>query len=598
MTYPNYTGSFDDDQALVAYMMLLFGHVRDRRVNFEVMWEETASLCWPEYRNSFTFGHNRPPGMKYTEYQVDTSGSIASHRFMSIADTLITPMNMMWSRVECSDKSLMKQRAVKVYYEQVSKCLWYHRYRPEANFVSENQKNWQQLGVFGNMGMLIEPLDIRPGHYAPGLRYVSTSVGEMYYLVNHQGRIDGYIRTFRWTARQAYQRWGDKIPLVLKTALEQNSMVLWDFMQVVQPRHDYDPFKVLSSQGKPWASTYLSIAGYAVLEKGGYRSFPWAGGRYMVAPEEDYGRGPGQMSLPALKTLNAEKADYLKQGHLAGTPAYLIADDGLLDFKTHPGAYNYGGVDSQGRKLVDILPTGNIQVTQEMMAEEKKAVDDAFLVSLFPMLFGSAKGPQLSARQVIEMANEKGIFLAPLGKQYTEYCGPMIDRELDLLSYQRLLPKLPPELKEATGEYENIFSSPIAKSVRGQPVAGFMRAVEMGNQIVQAGGDPSVMDQFDFTTAVPAIAESQMVPAEWMASKKQIAQKAQMRAKAQQADAAVKALPGQAAIMKAKAIQSKAATGGNIGGTLSGTAAGGMPMLPGQTQPGGSNFGTPGPQGP
>jgi hypothetical protein len=41
-------------------------------------------------------------------------------------------------------------------------------------------------------------------------------------------------------------------------------------------------------------------------------------------------------------------------------------------------------------------------------------------------------------------------------------------------------------------------------------------------------------------------------------------------------------MPGRAAIMKAQAINTKAQTGGNIGGTLSGTPQGGMPMMPGQ----------------
>lgn len=563
--------------------MQLFGQARTQRVNFEIQWEESAALCWPEYRNSFAFGHNRPPGTKYTEFQVDSTGAIASHRFMAICDALITPHSMLWSQIRCSNEQLRKDRSVRLYYNDLTKCLWGHRYRPEANFLAQNQQNWQCLGVFGNMGMFIDALDTAPGDFRRGIRYMATSPGEMYVLQNHQGRVDGFIRHFRWTPRQAYQKWGAKVPPALMAALEQNSQFRYDFLHFVIPRTDYDPWKILSPQSKAWWSCYVSVTGYAIMEEGGYRKFPWAPGRYSQAPEEDYGRGPAQQVLPDLKTLNSEKGVFLTQGHRAGDPAYLLADDGLTDFKPYPKALNYGGIGEDGQKMVDVVPTGNIQITKEMMDESAKYVNDAFLVTLFPLLFDD-KGGQKSAREVIEAANEKGIFLAPtLGRQYGEYLGTLIDRELDVLEYQNLLPKMPPILKEAKGEWhhEYCYTSPLARAMANQSIAGYMRTVEMGQQIVNVTGDNSVMDRFDFDAAIPSIAEEQFVPPNWMASDQQVAQKRKARADAQERENQVKELPGKAAIMKAQAISDKAGAGQNIGGTLSGTPTSGMPQVPG-----------------
>ena len=123
-----------------------------------------------------------------------------------------------------------------------------------------------------------------------------------------------------------------------------------------------------------------------------------------------------------------------------------------------------------------------------------------------------------------------------------------------------------------------------------------MRSVEIGENISKATGDPSIMDVFDFETAMPEIADEQFVPTRWMSTTKQIAVKRKARSDAQAREDQVKSLPGQAAIMKANAITAKAQTGGNTGGTLSGTPAGGMPMLPGQDEPGGRAFGQPGGQ--
>lgn len=601
-----YTGSTDDEQAYVAWLMMLLGQARTRRLTFEVQWEEAAAMCWPEYRNSFAYGHVRPPGQKYTEFQLDSTGSIASHRFMSICDALMTPFSMCWSIISADNKDLMKDRDVRKYYQQVTEALWKQRYRWEANFFSQNQLNWQALGVFGNAGMMVEELDTKPGGSRPGLRYTATSPGEMYPLENWQGRTDGFIRHFRWNARQAMQRWGDKCGQNIKTAYERNDMQKWDFLQFCLPNTEQDLDAIFSWRGKAYASVYVCVADYCILERGGYRSFPWPRAGYGRAPEEDYDRGPAQMVLPELKTLNAEKGMFLRQGHKAAEPSYLIADDGLVTLKTAPNSFNYGGLSEQGAELAKPLQTGQIQVTQEMMADSKATVNDAFLVNLFPLVSSlDDKGAQKSFLNMIEEANQRGIFLAPgLGKNYSGYLGPMIERELDILSFlsagmpddRRILPKLPPILKEAAGEYTTVFCSPLARALSGQKVAGYMKAVGFAQEVAQATGDVSVMDAFDFEVALPAIADEFFVPLDWMAPPDKVAAKKQARAQAQAQDAAVKALPGQAAMAKAAAIQTKAATGGNIGGTLSGVPEGGMPMMPGQSAPGGRAFGQPGQQ--
>src|SRR5690348_7449519 len=145
--YDLYYGDPEDQTAKAAYLTLLFGQVKTRRLNFEAQWEESAALCWPEYRNSFSFGHIRTPGTKYAQYQVDTAGSIASHRFMSICDEMLTPAHSMWSILRPSEPKLLRDRATALWFEEATRILWTERYRPEANFVGQSQQNYQGLGV-------------------------------------------------------------------------------------------------------------------------------------------------------------------------------------------------------------------------------------------------------------------------------------------------------------------------------------------------------------------------------------------------------------------------------------------------------------------
>ncbi len=571
-----------EELSLVEHILLGFSQARLRRYNFETQWQESALLAWPEMANTFFYGYDQMPGQKKTLQQVDSSASIASHRFGAIVDSLMTPSSLQWSRLSSPDPYLMKQRGVAEYYEAKSRCLWNHRYAATANFIGQNQQNCQGLGVFGNMNLYVDELDCELFGGARGLRYCSIPVGQLYYLQNHQGQVDSFYRTFRWTARQFFQKWPDTFPEPLRPALEQRSGTLFWGLQFVCPRSDWQPWR-LDKKGKRWASYYLSIDGHSMLEEGGYRTFPLAVGRYMQAPDEDYGRGPAQMVLPTLKTKNIQKAVFLKQGHRAGDPIYITPDDAMLDPEFHPGAVNKGGMSADGKPLIGIIPTGNIQLTEEMMAAEQLIIDDAFLITLFKLALKMEDSPQQSARQVVEMIEQRGIFLAPtIGRQHSEYLGSLIPRELDVLAWQGLLPAIPDAIREAGPQADTVtFNNPITRAMKAGKAASFMQMVEMTAQVAQSTGDASVWDTYEFDAALPEMADDRGVPASWISNAQQLAQKRKQRAQQAEREARAKEMPAQAAIVKAQAIAAKAQSGGNIGGTLSGTAPGGMPQIPG-----------------
>ena len=525
------------------------------RSTFAAHWEEVAELILPHYRNTFYYQTYNWPGEKKTNRQVDANGMLALSRFAAICDSLLTPRNMTWHQLQADDPYVMKDRATRLWFEEVTKILFRHRYAARANFTSQNQQNYQMLGAFGTGGMFTDSFDATHGG-GRGLRYRAIPLGELFISENHQGMVDKATRWFRLTARQCWQKWGEEnFPENLRPALEQGSEMFYNFIHRIVPRGDYDPLR-LDFMGKPFASQYFSVEGRCMLGEGGYTSFPISAGRYEQAPQEVYGRSPAMMVLPALKTLNAQKTTFLKQGHRASDPVLLTADDGVVDMSLRPGAVNKGGVSADGRELVKILPTGNIQINKEMMQEEKMLIQDAFLVSLFQIL---QETPQMTATEVIERTNEKGILLAPtVGRQQSEYLGPLIDRELDVLSQLNLLPPMPNRLREAKGAYKVEFTSPLARAARAQEAAGWMRTVEHVKELVAITQDPSLLDPFEFDVAVPAIAEINAVPESWMSTPDKIAAKRKNRAQAQQAQQQIQAMPAQAAMMKAKAVAAKA----------------------------------------
>jgi hypothetical protein len=560
------------EEECVRQTLIEFQELATYRLSFAAQWEEIASLILPAYRNTFQYGSWNWPGQKKTEMQIDATGMLANERFSAICDSLLTPRNMTWHGLAPVDPNLKKIRRVRLWFEQVNRILFQFRYQPEANFAGQNNANYRQLGAFGTHGMFVDGYDAPEG-YRRGIRYRSLPLGELYLKENHQGRVDGFIRHFRLNARQVLKMFGPAaFPASLKPALDKNSEMPFNILHRVCNRLDYDPEAIFTYQGQPWASYYVCMESKSLLAEGGYRSFPIACGRYVQIPGEVYGRSPAMMVLPALKTLNAEKSVFLRAGHRQADPVLLTADDGLVSgLENVPGKINPGGVNQDGKLLVQALPTGNISIPKEMMAEERSLINDAFLVTLFQIL---TESPQMTATEVIERTNEKGILLAPtVGRQQSEYIGDLVPRELDVLDSQGLLPPMPPELREAGGEYEVVHTSPLSRAMRAQEAAGFQRTVENVRELVAITQDQSLLDPFAFDVAVPEMADIQAVPESWMASPQQIAQKRKARAASMQQQQATLALPNQAAMLSAKAKMVQATGKGQPQGGMTGGGA-------------------------
>lgn len=516
------------------------------RGNEEQQWQEIAERICPSHSNTFSSGSTvgRSHGEKKTDKLFDSTATIAVGRFAAILDSMLTPANQKWHRLAASNPDLNKNREVKKYFESVRDILFRYRYAPKANFTSQNQQNYSSLGLYGTGCMFTDEL-----YGEKGLRYRNIHIGEIYFAENHQGVVDKAYRHFPLTARQAVQKWGEKCPQKIRDALKTNPEQNFYFIHAVMPREDYDPTR-FDHKGMKIASYYVSLEEKKLLGESGYHVFPYSISRYIQSVGEVYGRSPAMEVLPALKTLNEEKKTVLKQGQRALDPVLLAFDDGVLDgFSLRSGAINYGGVSADGRALVHTLPMGNIVAGKELMDDERAVINDSFLVTLFQLL---TDGPQKTATEVLELTKEKGILMAPtIGRQRSEYLGPMIEREIDVLDRQGLLPPMPGILIEAKGEYSIMYESPLDQAMRAGEASGLMRTLEATLQVVNVTQNPEPLDNFNWDVIIPEVAEIQGVPMRWMNSPEAMAKMKAARAQQQQQQQMIQAAPGMAAMIKA-----------------------------------------------
>lgn len=528
-----------------------FERLQSDRSMLDSLCEEIAARFIPMHVGSFTSRGQTNKNAKNTEEFYDSTGAIALNRFAAIVESLLTPANQTWHRVAVNDESLMRSRRVKLYFEEVTRTLFRYRYAPAANFTAQNQQGNKGLGAYGTRCMFIDRLQSEPG-----FRYRNIHLGEAYFAENHQGVVDKVFRNFPLTARQAIQKWGDRVPKEIQDRAKSNPEQEFFFIHCVKPRESYDPQK-RDFRGMPWSSEYISLTGKALLSEHGYNSFPYAVSRHEQGNGEVYGRSPAMEVLPAMKTLNEEKKTVLIHGHRAIAPILLAHDDGIVDqFSWRHGAINPGGVSKDGQMLVHAVPTGNIAIGKELMDDEREVIKDAFFVTLFQLLID---GPQKSATEVMELAREKGMLIAPvLGRQQSETYGPQIEREIDLGAEQRLLPPMPPELKEAKGQYKIIYDSPLSRMQRSEEAAGLMRTLETALRISEVTQNPEVLDYFDFDVIMPDLADIQGMPERWKKSLEKVQTIRQGRAEQQRTQTEIQAGPSIAAVTKAAAAVRKA----------------------------------------
>lgn len=538
----------EDAKSLIKYQEQL----ATKRSNFTQWWQQIAYRVLPAEAQFTTIGME---GEKRTERLFTGKPVTDNERFAAVMDELLTPRSQVWHALAAEDEDLQEDQGVKEYLERLNKLLFASRYRPRANFASQKHQGYLSVGAFGNSCMYIDE------EVGQGPRYRQIHMNEAFWDQNHQGQIDLLYRRFPMSARNAVKRAKEEgwdLPADITNALEKEPFKEFEFLHCVRKNDDRKHGR-LDASGMLWSSHYIAIDKQHMCSVGGYTSFPYAIGRYMVAANENYGRSPAMAAWPGILTLNEEKKTILRVGQKELDPPMLLAEDGILEpFNMRPGALNHGMLTMDGSPLAQPLKTGaNVPLGLELMALEASEIEEAFLVSIFKIL---AEHPQMTATQVLEITQQKATLLAPMmGRQQSDDLGPLIEREIDIAArdsrYPWISEDMPDALRERGGSFKIDYRSPLARAARAQDGVAIMRTFEALGVAAQI--DPNALLVVDVPGSMREIAEIQGHPAKYVRDKKTVDQLIAQKAQAEQVAQATAVAPemSQAALNIAKAEQ-------------------------------------------
>ncbi len=524
-----------------------------QRATFERVWQDIDDRINPSGQ-SFTRTADTEKGKQRTEKAFDATPGLALDRYKAAIYSLVTPRNQQWQKLKAADEDLVEDQEVTAYLEEVTRILFAARY--SANFDTEVQGCYYNSGKYGSMGLYVGE------RVGKSLFYRSVPVKDLYFAESEFGAVDMVHRRFFWTARQAYQKWGDKLPDVIKRAAQKTPEVEFEFIHCVKPRADADVSRN-DYKGMPYVSYYLSIVSRTIIEESGFRTFPYPIGRCDLLPGEVYGRSPCMTILPDVKMLNEMNRVTVQAAQLALLPPLLARRDGILDaIRLTPAAVNYGGLDDQGRQMLVPMQMGeNVNIGIELMDQKRSVINDALLQTLFQILVDK---PNITATEAMLRAQEKGQLLGPTGSRIeSEFLTPMVTREIDILAMAGQLPEMPEQLAERGGIYAIEFDSPLSRARESEGGVGILRTFEQLAPVAQVSG-PSVYKRFNMDKVAKELARLNGMPVKVMHTDEEMEEIDAQEAQAAQMQSILAAAPVAASAAK------DLAQAGAIAGTAEG----------------------------
>jgi len=534
-----------DEKDLVSSVHNDLAEMKTYRAPFEATWNEIIDFMKPRMNG---FNRKPEPGKLRNSRIFDSTASQALRNFQAAINSMITPNAQVWHRLAVDDEALADNENVRAYLDDVVSFLFAKRYAWRSGFTTQIDQCYESLGLFGNGPLMIEEVKGKGTTYPDVyLRYRARPLTRFYFVENAAGLVDKSCDCWTLTARQAVQKWGRaKLPVHMVNAYDRNPEAKFEFIHRVQPRADRVAGR-LDALNMAFESVWVWNG--ELIDQSGFRTYPYAVGRFYVDSDTQYGGSPAEDALPDIKMVNEMERTIIRGAQKIVDPPLLLTEDGILDgADIRSGALNYGGLDTQGNQLVKPLQLGeNIQAGTQYADSKRQAINAGFYVTLFQIL---TEAPQMTATEVLERAQEKGILLAPtMGRVQTEMLGQMIERELDICGHAPgALPPMPPELIEAGASVNIEYDSPLNKAMRASEGTAVLQWVQQVATVAQL--DQSALKVINGQQVARGLADIGGVPVKYLVSEDQIAAQQAQEAQTAQLTNILNAAPQAASAAK------------------------------------------------
>ncbi|MBL4785219.1 MAG: hypothetical protein JKY49_07305, partial [Cohaesibacteraceae bacterium] len=205
-----------------------------------------------------------------------------------------------------------------------------------------------------------------------------------------------------------------------------------------QPREERGSIKG-SNRASLVMSAWIDLDNKHLTKESGYQSFPFIVYRWSKRADSPYSESPIMLCMQEIKRLQVLERDLDRGVSKATNPPIATPADleGALGrpLNLNPGANNKGYLDPTRGLLARPIDTTQPQAlgfVMQVQQLKREQIKDALYIPLFQALMQQTQ--QMTAREVLERAQEKSDMLGPAGASFESSLSSMVDRELVVLS--------------------------------------------------------------------------------------------------------------------------------------------------------------------
>lgn len=473
------------------------------RHEWEATWQEITDYILPR-KNHIT---NKTKQVKRTQKLFDSTAIHANELLAASMQGTLTSSSTLWFGLRMREDEANDDKDVVSWLDLCAKRMY--KAFNSSNFASESHEIYLDLGTIATGCLLEEEAETKVSGFN-GLNFRAIHISEYYIEENAAGYVDTVFRKFPFTARQAYQLWGDKAGQRVLDKIKTNPDEQMDFVHAVFPKGDHNVDTKL-----PFASVYIEPTGKHLIKVGGYHEFPYMVPRWSKASGEKYGRSPSFTALPDVKTLNRATELELKAWAKSIDPPAIAPDEGVQgQLKLIPSSVNYVRWD-----LVDkirYMESGHkYDVSQLKRDELKSSIRRIFFADQFQL----QDGPQMTATEVQVRYELMQRLLGPtLGRLESEFLNPLISRTFGIMFRSGAFGEPPQGLRGQDIDVEYV--GPLAKAQKLNQLTGITRMYEAVSPLAQV--KPDMLDRIDEDEVMKVAADLTGVPQKILRSDAQV----------------------------------------------------------------------------
>ena len=206
------------------------------RKNAETSWDEHSAYLLPSQSGVFNTDIQTKGGKK-TSNIYDNTGIQANSDLASTFHSTLTNPATRWSNIEFDDPVLQEDDEARTWLEDSRNRM--HKALNQSNFDVEVASNYQLFTSLGTMSLQHEALPLKPDGSFGGFFFKAWHLSNIAFEENMWGRVDTIYRKFKFTKRQAQERWGKDIPRKIQESNDPNAE--FAFIHVIRPRVGADP---------------------------------------------------------------------------------------------------------------------------------------------------------------------------------------------------------------------------------------------------------------------------------------------------------------------------------------------------------------------